>query len=209
MAYCTLAEFKLWLLDNVTYGTNAQGTSLDDLLTDALEAAARQIDQDTGRRFSSGTETRLGQVDVDGYLRFRDLISATTVTIDNDGDETPETALVATDYVLGPQTDEQGATAARYQWMRARRNSSARFTRGTWLSIAGSWGYVVSAAAPDDIKQANLIRAAWIVARRDARLGTAAIPGMGVAASIQKWDTDYQQLIAAYVHPWTAMPAGG
>lgn len=210
MAYCTLAEFKTWLLDNTSFATNAQGTSLDNLLTDASEAAARQIDQDTGRRFAALTaETRLVQVQVDGFARFRDLTSVTSVTIDNDGDETPETVLAATDYVIGPKTDEFGAVAARYQWMRASRNSTARFTPGTWLSIVGNWGYTVSSAAPYDIKQANLIRAAWIVARRDARLGTVAIPGMGVAASMQRWDTDYQQLIAAYVHPWNAMPGGG
>ena len=210
MAYATVAEFKLWLLDNTTYNTNAQGTSLDNLLTDALEAAARQINQDTGRSFTLATaETRLVQIAVDGYARFRALVSVTTVTIDNDGDETPETTITSTDYVLGPQTDEFGAAAVRYQWMRARRNGTARFTHGTWLSIVGNWGYVVSSAAPYDIKQANLIRAAWIAARRDARLGTVALPGIGVAASVQRWDTDYQQLIGPYVHPWTTMPAGG
>lgn len=210
MAYITIAELKAWALDNVNHATDAQGNSLDALFTDLVEAAARQIDQDTGRRFAALTaETRLVQVQVDGFARFRDLTAVTSVTIDNDGDETPETVLAATDYVIGPKTDEFGAVAARYQWMRASRNSSARFTPGTWLSILGNWGYVVSAAAPYDIKQANKIRAAWLWARRDAKLGTVAIPGMGVAASMQRWDTDYQQLIAPYVHPWTAMPAGG
>lgn len=210
MAYITIAELKSWALDNVAHATDAQGNSLDTLFTDLVEAAARQIDQDTGRRFAALTaETRLIQVDVDGFARFRDLTSVTSVTIDNDGDESPETVLAATDYVIGPKTDEFGAVAARYQWMRASRNSTARFTCGTWLSILGNWGYVVSAAAPYDIKQANKIRAAWLWARRDAKLGTVAIPGMGVAASMQRWDADYRDLIANYIHEWVNMPAGG
>ncbi|MEO8082519.1 MAG: hypothetical protein ABI780_01720 [Ardenticatenales bacterium] len=210
MAYITIAELKAWALDNVAHATDAQGNSLDALFTDLVEAAARQIDQDTGRRFAALTaETRLIQVQVDGFARFRDLTSVTSVTIDHDGDETPETVLAATDYVIGPKTDEFGAVAARYQWMRASRNSTARFSCGTWLSILGNWGYTVSGVAPYDIKQANKIRAAWLWARRDAKLGTVAIPGMGVAASMQRWDTDYQQLIAGYIHPWNSMPGGG
>lgn len=210
MAYITAAEFKAWSLDNVSHATDAQGNSLDSLITDLIEAAARQIDQDTGRRFAALTaETRLVQVDVDGFARFRDLTGVTSVTIDNDGDETPETVLASTDYVVGPKTDEFGAVAARYQWMRSSRTGTARFFHGTWLSIVGNWGYTVSSAAPYDIKQANKIRAAWLWARRDAKLGTVAIPGMGVAASMQRWDTDYQQLIAPYVHPWNVMPGGG
>lgn len=209
MGHCTLAEFKSWAFDNVSHGTDAQGNSLDGLLQDLIDAGARQIEQDTGRLFSSATDTRLVSVAVDGYARFKDLISITSVTIDNDNDETPETLLAATDYIVGPKTDEFGSAAVRYQWMRSRSNGTARFFPGVWLSIVGTWGYVVSSAAPDDIKLANQLRAAWLWARRDAKLGTVAIPGMGVAASMQQWDTDYRQLIGPYIHAWGSMPGGG
>lgn len=214
MAYITVAEFKAYAFDDPTKVTDANGASLDPLITDLIEAAARQIDQDTGRTFSALTaQTRLMQVQVDGYARFKDLTTITSVTADNDADETPETVLATTDYVVGPRADEMGAAAVRYQWMRASRNSTARFTPGAWLSIVGNWGYTVTVSAvvqaPYDIKQANKVRAAWLWARRDAKLGTVAIPSMGVAASMQATDTDYRQLIAPYVHAWGMMPGGG
>lgn len=207
--YASPDEFKVWLLDNTTYGTNAEGTSLDSVFNRALAAASRQIEQDTGRKFELATETRLARIDPDGVARFRDLVTATAVLIDQNADDTPEATAATTDYLLGPLTDEFGGTPARYQWMRARRNSSVRFAPGWLVSIAGTWGYVVDSLPPEDIVQATLIRTAWIVARRDAQLGTVAIPGVGVAASVQRWDTDYWQLIGPYVHTWTTMPAGG
>lgn len=216
MALVALSEFKRWYLDDTGHATDADGNSLDSQYQRVLDAASLDIRKDTGRIFERLTDqARTLRIDVDGYVRFKDLIAGTidAVLIDQNADDTPETTVASTDYLLGPLTEGEGEAPARYQWMRAKRNSSARFGIGWLVQITADWGYVETVGGadyvPEDIELACMIRAAWLLERRNAKLGTVAVPALGVAAKVQATDHDYRALIEPYIHPWISMPAGG
>lgn len=203
MAYATVEAWKLWAAENTTYFTNAEGDSLDDVISQCLDAATRGIENDCGRVFEEiEGEIRTFRVDDNGRLAFVDLIADSVVEVlyDTDGDDTPETALADTDYILYPLTDDRGRLPERYQSMRRRARGAVWPAPGSLVSIEADWGYVESDGSPPaDIVMACLLLAGRMFARREAKLGAVSVPGMGTVGMVKGSDQDYLDRIRNYV----------
>lgn len=205
--YATVAEFKDWLDDDPRNLVDAQGADTDARLTRILEAASRSFETDTGRIFYKQTATtRTYYPDPAGFVQVVDLLSVTSITIDANGDGTPETALATTDYRLLPKTGGHGGIAvARYQRIESELGSSYRFYNGRPVAIVGDWGWVETyngvVRAPADVTTAVLILASRMAMRRSAKLGRAVIPESGVSEGLAKADPDYQAIVNRYIHP--------
>jgi len=107
------------------------------VLLHLLEAASRAIDTYCGRRFYPETATRC----FDGggtYLWIDDLLSVTTLKLDQDGDATFESTMASTDYNLYPLR-----TYPKYRVQISENSNYGSFAsaidRG--VEIVGLWGY--------------------------------------------------------------------
>lgn len=202
-SYQTAAAWKLWALDNTSYDDNAEGTSLDPVIEECIEAASRDIDGDTGRVFYKVTAgARFMRVDDTRAVKFVDMIagSTTVVLVDDNGDDTPETTLAASNYILEPLTDDRGLAPARYSKLRSRRGASRVLYPGQMVKITCDWGYVESDGTPPaNIIMACNIRAGRLFARREAKLGAISVPNLGTVGMIKGRDQDYLDLIRQYI----------
>lgn len=205
--YASVADFKAWLTDKVDYVEDADGASIDDLLTDCLTTGSRDCDGDTGRIFYRvDDEIRQTFVQRGGEVEFVDLIvdadsGAPVIIIDTNGDDVPDRTLASTDYTLLPRTGPDGRLTDRYTSLRptATGNLRALLHPGYMVQITGSWGYLEGGAAPAQIKTATLLRAARYLARRDARLGSLIVAwGGGSVQTVTKLDADYDRLVSGF-----------
>lgn len=196
--YVSLSELKAALTLPGTY------TDEDTLLERIVEAASRQIDEDTGRRFYAATQTRYFTAEDPDVLDVDDLLSVSTLktlTQNNAGTRTYGDSWAATDYDLEPYSAQQESTPRPYT--RVRTNPLGRYTfpsarRG--VEIAGSWGY--ASTAPKPIHQACLRLAGRLYGLRKAPLGIAqaGVSGEGQSGGTRlvPADGDYLRLIAPF-----------
>lgn len=201
--YADVERWKKWAGDNSAYFTDAAGTSLDDVIADELDAASRQVDGDCGRVFYlTSAEERTFRTEDDGTIDFVDLCADAIITVkyDADSDDVAETELEDTDYLLLPLTDNRGRAPDRHQSMKRRRGGSRWPAPGALVTIEGDWGYVeTDGSPPPDIVQATIIMAGRLFARREAKLGSIAVPGVGTVGVAKGPDGDYERLIRNYI----------
>lgn len=180
--YATLAEIK-------TYLSTSANTD-DSRLERAIEAASREIDMRTRRRFYATTATKfLDPVDSDYVSLDDDLLSVTSLAVD----------LGNRNYsILDPSTYELDPSDAPYQAVYVAPQSQEVFTVGRrGVRIIGSWGYNATGSPPDAIKQACLILAVRYFKRRDAAFGVLGTPELGYTRIAGK-DPEVSALLAAY-----------
>lgn len=192
--YATLAELRARL------GYVSTDTADDTMLEAVVMGVSRWIDRYTGRRFftTSADETRYYTAD-DAYTLFMpdDLISITTLSVDEDGDRVYERTWAATDYDLEPYnavldglpyTRIETAPNGRYGW-------PVGIARG--VKIVGKFGY---SAAPADVKEACLLQCERLFKRKDAPFGVMGSAEMGQILVIPKLDPDVALLLAGNIH---------
>jgi hypothetical protein len=205
-SYAAVQELKGWISAGDT------DTADDPVLQHCLDAATLAIEQATGRRFvyeagvakvfDAASPTRLDVVD---------LIGATAVAVDSNGDGTFATALTAAQWYGEPAWVPDSA-GPRYQALVISPTSTA----GYWLGIGrrvrvtGNWGYVVgdyaagaftNAAPPPGIRLACLILAARTFKRREAPFGILQSVDLGQFARLSAADPDVASLLKPYEHP--------
>lgn len=191
--YVTLSELKSRL--------DITSTSYDSLLDQAIEAASRQIDAYTGRRFyrTASDETRYyTATDPDLLLLPDDLGSLTSLATDDDGDRVYETSWASTDYDLEPANaalDGQPYTAIRVTPLG--RYTFPSTQRG--VKLVGTFGYSALASVPDAVAEACAIQAARLFKRRDSPFGMAGSPEFGVLRTVPAIDPDVRALLAPFV----------
>lgn len=180
--YATLQELRERL--------NVQGQNVDSVLMATLEAASRQIDTWTGRRFYSETGARVFTAQMPDVLSFTDdLLSVTTLKTDEDGDRVYEVTWLTTDYDLEP------VAGPPFFWIMTRAKGVRSFpTLRRGVEITGTWGY---GSVPAPIKQASLLQAVRLFKRKDAPFGIAGSPELGELQVIGP-DRDVRELIAPY-----------
>jgi hypothetical protein len=128
--YCELGDIKseLGLTD----------VESDDMLYAMIDEAKEIIDDYCGRSFNK-TASATKYYDGDGaILWIDDLVTLTSIALDEDGDGTYESTLVATDYILYP------LNAAQKTSVRISSNSNyGSFAQGVrqGVKIVGVWGY--------------------------------------------------------------------
>lgn len=119
-----------------------QSTLWDSVIDAEIEAASREIDKLTGRRFIPVTATRRYSWPAPApraawlLMLDDDLLSVTTLTKDDD----TATAIAAADYFLEPGND-----GPPYTWIEIDLSSAAYFsslnTHQRAIRVTGSWGY--------------------------------------------------------------------
>lgn len=182
--YCTLEEIKSTL--------DIQLDKNNSLIMSMIESASDLIDHWCDRHFDSRSETRY----FDGastILFIDDLISITTLKIDEDGDSTYESTLAATDYVLYP------LNTTPKTWIEISSNSDyGSFASGIkkGVEIAGSWGY--GSTVPGRVNMATVIQVCRWFKRKDSGFATGVIgtPELGTSVTLYtKLDPDVSQLL--------------
>lgn len=191
MSYASAAEFRAWVdVDDVDDASEIQMV---------LDAATRSIDRLCGRHFTLETGVTKTYTAVDPWcLPVTDLISVTSLTVDIDGRRTFSRTLTTANYELLPYVDEAGLAPVRFQEVRILPTSSTGFAPGYLVRIAGNFGYVVSGAAPSDVKTACAILAARLWKRRETPLGALSVPDLGTFQQIRKTDPDVAALLEPY-----------
>ena len=197
MAYATVAELAahLGLSDAITPSGQMVDATRNARYQLALDTASAMVDQDTGRVFTSTVATKNLTSNGGARLLIPDLVSATTVKADDDGDGFYETTIAASGYELGSFNETHAGWP--YQWLTRLDDTwpTPDFAGRTKLvQIAGTWGW---ASVPSAIKQATLLMAARQVARGNASLGVQGVSDFG-PFSIRNTDPDYVALIAPY-----------
>jgi len=195
MAYATAAELveHLSLGDNLSAGilVSAEKTARLEL---ALDAATTHIEDDTDRVFTSSTATKQLKSDGGDILRVPDLVSVSSLKIDDDADGTYETTLTSADYELNNW--HENVSGWPYEYVVRVDDCWPCVTNGRrrLVEITGVWGWP---AVPKTVKQACLIEAARLFQRANAALGVQGFSDFG-AFSVRNNDPDYQSLIAPY-----------
>lgn len=192
MAYIDLATLKLEL------GINATDTTRDVLLTMALSAAEKSINEKTGRRFDQVTpavarEFRVrGRIvpDCDGELLLvDDIASETGLVVEATVDGQTWLTIPAADYELEPDNAlERGRPVTGIRYVN---NCWRQFRRARVTAV---WGWP---QVPDDIKQATLLQAMRLYRRKDSPEGVAGSADWGLVR-LPNLDPDVRALIAPY-----------
>ena len=103
--YASIPEFKAWLDDTPDYQVDADNNPRDPMLERLLTAASDAFVEDTGRIYHRETgAARTYYADPAGFVWVHDLISVTSIIIDANNDDTPETTLTTAQYRLMPKT---------------------------------------------------------------------------------------------------------
>lgn len=197
--YASLDEFKTWI-----GGSGDEGFE-DHHLEPILNAAARWIDQHTGRHFTLENEvTKLYYPNAQGVLDVVDLVSVTTLKTDTSGDRTYATTIAAGAYELLPYRDAAGRPSVRYDQIRIWPTSSTTFGPGRLVQIVGDFGYVVDGLPPDEVRLASLILASRWWKRHETPLGVLGVSDLGQFERISKEDPEIDTLLGSYMRTGNA-----
>lgn len=175
VTYADLEELRARI--DATGAAEWNAADMSNMAT-ALRAASRWIDERMDTRFFVATETRVYSADWPDLLFIDDLTELTTLKTDDDGDGVYETTWTGADFILEP-TNAAGKLRP-YRQIRKRANGVRSFpTRIEYgVQVVGDFGY--AAEPPEPVKQACLLLAHRLWARKDAIFGVAGTPGLGV-----------------------------
>lgn len=187
--YCTVADLRTQLGDT--------GSRLDEgELQRAVDAASREIDAFTGRRFWLDTEpsTRLyeggcSRTLIDDVGSLDDLEVATSA----DG-STFGIALAADAFELSPLgADARGEDAWAFWWL-AEAPGGTTWAWARRIRVTARWGW---SAVPAQVEQAAILRATNLFKRKDSPHGIAGFADFGAVRIRQ--DPDVAALLAPFV----------
>lgn len=191
MAYTTLATVKLELGKDTT-------DSKDDLITAAITAAEKMIDQRCGRSFNldGSTSARTFR----GYDRLLTLGDEQTVRIDDYGTTTGMTVETRESFagtwttVTGWEARPHNASASSHPF------GEVAYTAGwmaesMWVRVTAKWGWP---AVPGGVTQAATLLAARLYRRKDSPEGVLGSSEWG-AVRVSRLDPDVEGLIAPYI----------
>ncbi len=191
--YITLAELKAHLISSgitVTYSADE-----DANMEIAIEAVSRWLDNHFKTTFYKVTEARFLTADWSDLLYMPDLISATTIEIDSNGDGVYDTTMTTADYWLEPRNARLNVDEAQkkpYRQIRINSNGANYFpTRYHAIKLTGEWGYCGDDSEPPlVIKQICLLMAHRVYRRKDAIFGVAGTAALGVQTVVSKITQD-------------------
>lgn len=188
----------------------------DAALERAITAASRAVDRHTGRRFwlDAAATTRVYRTPVDTLELTVDDIgdpAGVQLATDEDGDGTFETSWLASDFYLAPLNADKGLPDVR-PFTSVVCSSTVRPFRRLWgsstrptVQVTARFGWpgaVVTqgvAAAPADVVEATLLKAARLVRRKDSPEGVAGTSDTGVVRVSKYEDPDVVLLLADLV----------
>jgi hypothetical protein len=169
----------------------------DNLLEAVITAASRWIDDHTGRRFYSGTATRVYTASSPYGLMVDELTAIATLTTDENGDRVYETTWATTDYYFLPlNAVADGQPYDRIEVDQV--SGTRRFPTGVpgGVQVVGSFGYGAS-GAPALVKEACQRLVERFYSLRHAPLGVTGSAEMGTLRIVS--DRDVQDWLSVYV----------
>ena len=183
--YCTVKEVKSEL--------SITDESYDDMLMSMIEQAKGFLDDYCGTKFDTVSEVRY--FDGAGSILFiDDLVSVTSIKLDEDGDGTYEATMATTDYVLYPLNK----TPKTYIKL-TNDSDYGGFASGvrTGVKIDGTWGY--QSTVPAVIRRASIIQVCrWFKRKDSAFQDVIGLPEMGQFAVYKGLDPDVRQVLEPY-----------
>jgi hypothetical protein len=188
-AYCTLNQVKASLRIPVA------DTVDDTLLTLAINAASRDIDQATERQFFSTSATRI-YTPQDSYItKIDDLVSLTTLKVSTGADGVFDLTFQPTDYQLEPLNGYVGGLSVPFDQIRAVGDYTYPISGGeATVQVTGVFGFT---AVPVAIEQATVLLSARIFKRNDSPGGVMGFSDIGVIR-VSRIDPDIDRLIQPY-----------
>jgi hypothetical protein len=189
--YCTLAQVKgaLRITDQID----------DGLLNTAISAASRFVDGYCDRSFQAGAAgTALyvptGRMD---DLAVDDLTAITSISIDEDLDETFSTTLRPIDFLPLPVNARSGGIPFPFSRVRPQEDGywPMSFDRRATVRVVGAFGWP---ATPDAVREATILQASRLFTRLDSPLGIAGFGDMGGMRVSFKGDPDVMMLLGPY-----------
>lgn len=194
--YATLDELKAFIT------MDAAVVDRNDVLTWALDAAHDDVEGDTGRRFYLDVSATAR--DFDPLDRVVDLDGRQLLLIDDIGNLTG--LVVATGFAGGTFTPVTPTIEYRPEnaIARDRAITALMLTAGIWATdpftrvrVTARWGWP---AVPPRVKEATLLQASRLYARRKSPQGAIGSADWGVM-SVRKSDPDYAGLISQFEKP--------
>jgi len=188
--YCTLAQVKgaLRITDQID----------DGLLNTAISSASRFVDGYCDRNFQpavAGTAIYVPTGRMDD-LAVDDLTSVTSISIDEDLDESFSTTLNPIDFQLLPVNARSGGLDFPFSRIRPQEDGywPTAYGRAT-VKVVGMFGWP---ATPDAVREATILQASRLFTRLDSPLGIAGFGDMGGMRVSFKGDPDVMMLLSPY-----------
>lgn len=160
----------------------------------AIDAASRQIEYETGRRFWVDETPTIQYFTAlyPGSVSVGDLIQLDELATDSSGDGTYDRLWGASEYLLTPAN----AAGAMQPWTRLKARGMDFPTTLQAIRVTGLFGW---SEVPAQIKQACVILAGRLMRRsREAPLGVAGFGADGAAVRISSQDPDVAALLSPF-----------
>lgn len=179
--YVSLPEFKSYLVGTA----NANLTSQDGALEDALMTASREIDAYCARQFNKASDatSRVYEPDGHDYAEVDDFYTTTdlVVKIDSAGDGSFATTLTSGQYELSPANGVVDGING-WPYYRIRLLNGLRFPcnyggRSRTLQVTAKWGWT---DVPQPVRAACKIMAAETWKLKDAPFGVLGLDEFGI-----------------------------
>lgn len=203
-----------WAPDYATTGELAAHVRIGDTADDAqlalaVAAASRTIDRACSRQFGKlATATAryyTARWDPRRCLWFvviDDLMSSTGLTVKYDEDEDQTYGTTLTDYVLRPINAASEGRPWTELWVRSTSDDQPTALEDG-MKVTAAWGW---SGVPDAIRQACLLQASRLLARRDAPFGIAGSPDAGSEMRLlARLDPDVSVAVRPYRRAWGAV----
>jgi hypothetical protein len=188
--YATLSQVKaaLRITDQID----------DSLLNTSIGAASRFVEGYCDRSFekaSLGTATYIPTGRMDDLI-VDDLTAVTSISIDEDLDETFGTTLRPIDFQLLPVNRRSGGLEFPFSRIRPQEDGywPAAYGRAT-VRIVGQFGWP---AVPEAVREATILQASRLYTRLDSPLGIAGFGDMGAMRVSFRGDPDVMMLLEPY-----------
>lgn len=180
-------------------------TDDDAELADKLEAAARMIDEDCGRRFylDSVASARYYKPRNPSMLQVDDIADTTTVVVQTGSMYSSGwtgSTLDSSAYRFLPDNCKQDGRPAEFlertwgMWPIQAFGQYLMVGRDVQVQVTAKWGWP---AVPPSIKAANILKAMRLFRRKDSPEGIKGFSDLGVVR-LSRYDSDYDQLIDSF-----------
>lgn len=166
----------------------------DATITALITAASRMVEELTNRRFDQTTETRYFTPTGTWWTEIDDLVSATQVATDIDGNRTYTEVWVAADYEFEP-VNAPGRSFPYTQIAIAPQGTRSFPVLRRGVRIAGTWGWP---AVPQPVTEATILIAIRLFKRTDAPFGVVGSNELGGSVTIPSRDPDVQAMLMPY-----------
>jgi len=188
-------------IDITTVGTGThtitRAATDEDLLQDAIDDAVSYIESQTGKTFeASASTTRYYRQDAVDYLTLyldKDLLTCTKL-VEGDADNTE---ITTGNYWLLPRNE--GPPYRRIE-LKADSDYSFDWETDGEIEVTGTWGF--STTAPNDIRRAALVLAAYLYRQKDSQVwDVVAVPEAGIITVPQGIPATVKRIIGKYQSP--------